>query len=359
MKNPWASLRKHTSVEGTSARDLSLDPTGKHLGISEIGLTLVYLGLGMASAFVWTRIADLQAFPTWHSSMIGGTALAPNQYRMLTPWIAEILSRAMRTAYLPLPYFLVRGLVTGVTLICFDRYLRRLFLPAAAAAGAMFLAAIIPFTFFRVVQESDPINLLVFILAFWALAAGRDLLLIPIVLVGTLNRETTLMLPAVYMLARWGDVRPRQLVLRTALLVACWAGVYGALIAGYGIKKTYVDMIMVGRNLGSWRPPVHVALLFGMGWVLAFVGRSRAPNFLKRTIWLVPPYIIFHYVTAIVLEVRLFLPLAPIVIPLSIMVLFPETTITLCDRSVQAMDRAAQAHTEHEDRACSSKERLD
>ncbi len=55
----------------------------------EAGLAAVYLGLGMASALLWTRIADLQRLPSWHLDRIGGHAPAPNQYRPLTPWLAE------------------------------------------------------------------------------------------------------------------------------------------------------------------------------------------------------------------------------------------------------------------------------
>jgi hypothetical protein len=301
-------------------------------------LPLIYIGLGVAGAFVWTRIADLAAFPRWHAEMVGGQALAPSQYRPLTPWIAEVLRYVLPTAYVPLPYFIVRAVVTSLTLIYFDRYMRTWFSRGASAAAALCVAAILPFTYFRVIQESDPLNLLVFILAFWAIAARRDLLLIPLVLVGTLNRETTAMIPVVYALARWRQIPMRQLIIRTLLLIACWAAVYGSLRLAYGMREYYTNVFMLGRNLENWLPTAHVVLLFGAIWVLAFFGLRRGPVMLRRTLWLLPPFLALHYMVAIVMEVRLFLPFAPVVIPLTWWVLFPgevrETGTPECEEIV-------------------------
>lgn len=292
--------------------------------LQRIALPLVYLSLGAASGLIWSRTADLSTLPSWHYQMIGGAAPAPNQYRPLTPWLAEYLRYLLPGGSLIGAYYAVRALVTGLTLYWFDRYLRVWFAPVAAAAGAFCLAAIIPFTHFRVVQESDPINLLAFVLAFWALARERDLLLIPLVLVGALNRETVAMIPALYLITRWGEERPARLAWRTAAIGASWALPYGGLLLAYGSRQYYCDVVMLPRNIASVLPTVFVFLVFGALWVLAFLGRRDGPPMLRRALWLVPPFVGLHYVVAIAEEVRLYLPLAPILIPLSWLVLFPE-----------------------------------
>ena len=289
----------------------------------QAGLALLYLGLGLAGAFVWSRIADLPRLPSWHMEMIYGTAPAPNQYRPLTPWIAELLCRVLPGHNLHTSYLLLRGLVTGVTLLLFDRYLRTWFRPGASAAGALCLGAIIPFTYLRVVQESDPISLLVFVFAFWALARERDGYLFPLVLVGTLNRETTAMIPALYALARWGTAPVRQIIWRTIALALSWAAVYAMLLLIYGRRPYYCDVVMVWQNLGSWVPTACLLLLFGVMWVLPFLGPRSGPTILRRALWLLLPYVALHYVVARVVEVRLFLVFAPVVIPLSWWRLFP------------------------------------
>ena len=255
--------------------------------------------------------------------MIYATAPAPNQYRPLTPWAVELLCRVLPGHSLHTAYILFRGLVTGLTLLVFDRYLRTWFRPGASAAGALCLGAIIPFTYLRVVQESDPVSLLVFVLAFWALARERDAYLFPLVLVGTLNRETTAMIPAVYALARWGAAPLRRIISRTIGLAVSWAAVYGTLLWAYGPRQYYCDVIMVWQNLGSWVPTVCLLLLFGEMWVLPFLGLRRGPTILRRALWLLPPYVVLHCVVARVVEVRLFLPFAPVIIPLSWWMLFP------------------------------------
>lgn len=303
----------------------TITPGGGGSRRGEIALFLVYLGIAAATALVWTRIADISGLPAWHSEMIRGIGPAPSQYRPLTPWLAEGLRLILPTAYMPVAYFAVRALATAFVLYFFDRYMRCWFTNGASAAAAMCLAAILPFTYFRVIQESDTINLLVFILAFWAMARGRDLLLLPLLLIGTLNRETTAMIPVIYLLARWGSAPARQIILRTAMLVAAWAAVYGGLRLAYGSLPYYCDFFMWKRNLANLLPTVHVLLLFGAMWVLAFIGARRGPRLLRRAVWLLPPFVILHYVVALVMEVRLFLPFAPVVIPLAWWVLFPQS----------------------------------
>jgi hypothetical protein len=310
----------------------------RNLNTQQVGLFLVYIGLGVCSGAVWMNIANLQVLPSWHFEMITGHAPRPNQYRPLTPWLAEwfrpLTPRLAEWLQLPPPYgdlflsyMLIRGLATGLALYVFDRYMRVWFAPAAAAAGALALAAIIPFTYYRVVQESDPINLLVVTAAFWALARDRDLWLIPLVLVGTLNRETTAMIPAVYLLARWRDRPAREVAWRTGILAASWAVVYFGLMRIYGWREPYTETIMWPRNVASAFPTLQVVLVYGAIWVLAALGAKRAPTIPRRALWLVPPYIGLHYVVAMVNEVRLFLPLAPILIPVSWCVLFPEARL--------------------------------
>jgi len=292
-----------------------------------IALLLFYLGLGAASGLIWSRTANLPDLPSWHLQMLTGTAPAPNQYRPLTPWLAELLRPLMPGSDLVAAYYFIRSLVAGVTLFCFDRYLRVWFSPAAAAGGALCLAALTPFGYFHVVQESDPINLLVFVLAYWALARERDLLLIPLVLVGTLNRETTAMIPALYLVIRYGRVRPGQLVGRTAALAGAWAVVYGGMLLAYGRHAYYCDVLMLGQNLSSPLPTLYALLSFGALWVLALLGARSGPAMLRRALWLVPPYVVLHYIVAIAQEVRLYLPLAPILVPLSWCVLLPEARL--------------------------------
>ena len=284
---------------------------------------LLYFGLGVSSASVWARLADLDSLGDWHAAMISSTAPAPNQYRPLVPWLAEMLRGLLPGHNIVTAYSVLRALVTGSTLYFFDRYLRRWFAPGVAAGGALALAAVLPFTYQHVVQESDPINLLVFTLGFWAMVKERDLLLIPIMLFGTLNRETTAMLPAVYLLGNLGVKPFREVARKTAVLGFCWCLVYGGLRLSYGHRSYYSDVVMWKSNTITWYPSRAVLLLFGVMWVLSLVGARTGPLLLRRALVLLPFYVALHYVIALVNEVRLFLPWAPVVIPLAWFALYP------------------------------------
>lgn len=295
--------------------------------IHELNLLLLYLGLGFASAFVWSRLASVGHLGEVHGLMISGTGLAPTQYRPFTPWVAEVLRLVLPGHDIVLAYAVLRGLVTGITLYFFDRYLQSWFAPAVAPGGALALAAVLPFTYLPVVQESDPINLLVFTLAFWAMIKGRDLLLIPVMLLGTLNRETTAMLPAVYLLGNLGVKPVREVAGKTGILVFCWCLVYGGLRLFYGHRSYYCDVVQWKYNVHSWSPSIQVLLLFGMMWVLGLVGAKSGPLLLRRALLLLPFYLALHYVVAVVDEVRLFLPWAPVVIPLTWFALYPPDSV--------------------------------
>lgn len=290
-------------------------------------MLLFYVSIGCASALIWTRIAALYSLSGWHASMLSSTAPAPNQYRPLTPWLAEMLRMVLPGHNLFLAYTALRSLVTGSTLFFFDRYLQTWFSPAAATGGTLMLAVVLPFTYLPVVQESDPINLLIFTLAFWAMVKGQDLLLIPIILIGTLNRETTAMLPAVFFLGNLGVKPIRKLVYKTFILVFCWCLVYGGLRLFYGQRSYYTDVIMWKNNIASLSPSIQVLLLYGMVWVLSLFGARSGPLLLRRAILLLPFYLALHYIIALVDETRLFLPWAPVVIPLAWLILFPSDFI--------------------------------
>ncbi len=315
----------------------------KRYPTQETALLLLYLGLGVGSALLWHYLMNaglrylelLKQFQvpvnpdsyldTWHDKMLAGQAAAPNQYRALTPWLVQYLVQPLHlTSTIYGAYAVLRGLLVALTLWCFDRYLRTWFSRPAAAAGALCLAALIPFTYFAVIQESDPLNLLVIVLGFLAIARKRDLWLFPLMLVGTLNRETTLLLPAEYFLARWKEEPSGRVISRTALLTACWAVVFTGLHLAYGHRANYTEQIMWDSNLATAMPTLRAFVFLGVLWVLPWFAPKDTPPLLRRTLWLVPPFVALHYIVAVVQEVRLFLPLLPILLPLSWWVLFPE-----------------------------------
>src|SRR5206468_4223664 len=149
-----------------------------------------------------------------------------------------------------------RVIFTSSSLYVFYRYLRGWFAPLVAVLGTFMLAAAIPLTYvYYMMQVSDPLNMLVFFLAFWAMREERDLWLIPLVGIGMFNRESPVMIPVFYAAVRWGRPLRSWLPLCAALGLLA-ASVYFGLRLAYGPKAPCcstnpIEHLVV--NFTDWR----------------------------------------------------------------------------------------------------------
>jgi hypothetical protein len=138
-----------------------------------------------------------------------------------------------------------------------------------------------------------------------------------LVVAGTINRELTGVL---LVLAFW-VLRGRDWQ-RGLLFTALFAATYAALRLAIGPRP--MDMTFeqtLEANLASWR--VVLALLKNLAfvplWVLAVVRLRRAPVALRRlTIMIVPIYTLAFILGAIWQEVRLWLPVLLILLPIAL-----------------------------------------
>jgi predicted membrane protein len=255
-----------------------------------------------------------------HTSVIAGTYVAPVQYRILTYALAEGLVR------LGLPihsaHEVWRVIFTALSLFVFYNYLRAWFSPVLALLGMCLLGAIIPLTYvYYMMAVSDPLNMLVFFLGFWAIRERRDRWLIPLVGIGMLNRETPILLPLFYAAVRWGEPFRRWLPLFAA--TSCVAvGVYLALhfvyqpvCCDYGL----LEAILV--NLTDWRAYLGAIVVFNIGLWGTWIGWRRRPEFLRRLSLMVPVFVVPYLFQGTVRESRYWLPLLAIVIPMVLLYL--------------------------------------
>src|ERR1700704_4434762 len=193
----------------------------------QVALLAILLGIG-------NGILHWQAVDrTWldyqvddHTRVIAGTFVSPDQYRVLTYLLAEALVRLGVPIHSA--HEVWRGIFSNTSLYGFYRYLRGWFTPLVALLGTFMLAAAIPLTYvYYMMQVTDPLNMLVFFLAFWVMREGKDPWLIPLVGVGMLNRESPVLIPVFYLAVRWG--RPWRtwlpvLIASSALAVTVYFG---------------------------------------------------------------------------------------------------------------------------------------
>jgi len=299
-------------MSGLRSKNISLDV--------QVAITALLLGIGNGMLH-WQAVdrpwRDYQT--NEHIRVIAGTFVSPDQYRILTYGLAEGLVR------LGLPihsaHEVWRVIFTAASLFVLYRYLRGWFRPVLSLMGMFMLAAVIPLTYvYYMMQVSDPLNMLIFFLAFWAIREEQDRWLIPLVGVGMLNRESPIMLPLFYAAIRWG--RPwRQWVPIFAVSSALAVAVYFGLRLVYGPKTPCCSTDPVEHliiNFTDWRAYVDTFAVLNLALWGSWIGWRRRPAFLRRASLVVPLFLVPYLMYGTVRESRYYLPVLAILIPLSL-----------------------------------------
>ncbi len=288
---------------------------------AQIALTCLLLGIGNGMLHWQSVDRSWRDYQTdEHLRIIAGNFVSPDQYRILTYALAEGLVR------LGLPihsaHEVWRVIFTSLSLYVFYRFARGWFPPMVSIMGMFMLAAAIPLTYiYYMFQVTDPMNMLVFFLAFWAMRERRDLWLIPLVGMGMFNRESPVMIPVFYAAVRWGEPWRSwvPLCVGTAVLAAA---VYFGLRFAYGPKTPCcptdpIEHLIV--NFTDWRAYVDVLGVLNIALWGGWIGWRRRPEFLRRTSLVIPIFLVPYLLQGTVREARYYLPVLAILIP---MVLF-------------------------------------
>jgi hypothetical protein len=258
-----------------------------------------------------------------HLLLITGRGPYPDQYRILSFLLAEGLMRL--GVPFSLSYQLPRFVFTAASLYVFHEYLRGFVRPSLALLGLFMLAAALPLTFlFYSMQPSDPLNMLVFFLGFWALARYRDEWLVPLTAVGVLNRETALLLPLLQALVRVRRAPPARWL--PSFCLASLAGVagYAGLRVVFGLRPAYAPVfppVYWRANAIDRATWIQLAGFFNLTLWMGWRAWRVQPEFLRRAVWLVPLFLVIHFSVGNVREVRYFLPLLPVLVPITLIAL--------------------------------------
>ena len=259
------------------------------------------------------------------------------QSRLLQFYIPEFLLQLFRFSVTD-AYIVQRWGFTFFAFCCFHYYLRKWFNKELAFAGVLVLGCVMPLTYFNHLQESAPLLALTFLLALWAIRERRTLWYTAILLVGTINNETMLFLPAVYFCFNLQNWKVPSFVRLSLQTIACALPAYCAVGV---IRYINRDRPHLG---GAWHLPdnlggilrglivapvdywetayLYIFFVFGFLWIFAYLKFKQKPVFLQRALLTVPLFIVPHLVTGIILEVRQMLPLSFIIIPAAFFYLF-------------------------------------
>jgi hypothetical protein len=161
--------------------------------------------------------------------------------------------------------------------------------PAYALIGTLYLAMILPLTYFlHYMQPWDRMSLLTWIAGIWLVAKARPGWLALWLVFGMIVKFDIVMLPGLYFLA-WADrTNWKKIALHTGLLFALTFGIYFLLnwFVPYGTWPRDILAIMRGnveaiRMHGLAYPPL---LAFGLPMVLAAIGFRTADRFARACV---------------------------------------------------------------------------
>lgn len=233
-------------------------------------------------------------------------------------------------------FSLVRLLSIMAAYVLFHLYLRLWFPAHFAFCGTLFLAATVPLTFNSYFEiPSDFIEIIIFTLGLWTMYKGKYGWFCLIVLIGTLNRESTAVLPFLLFLHLF-TVRKISWLLPVFESALCWLVPLVALRWWTGALDTYGYWQSASHNVAGLSQllvnphPYNNYLfwfyLFGAFWFLPFIKWHQQPVFFRRLLIGMPAILVTYFLTAGALdEPRQIVNLYPLLVPPGLVALFAES----------------------------------
>ncbi len=276
-----------------------------------------------------------------HNQIIAGTAPSPYRYRILIPFVAEILTRALSLVLSAKSAFLAAYVMCDLasifaTLMMLFLWLKLWFSQDQALIGVLFIAGVMPITFQN--HYFQPWSLLepaFFSAALIAIRGKHYWILGLIMALASLNRETAVFIPLIFGFTL--DVKgilkvrnrsSRNIVLVGGGLLLTWTMIFLGLRYFRGDAPhvgTIADILacnlMPDRLLRTF---VNVSLFLGGFWFFSLFGFKHAPRFLKRVALVIPFYLITIMVWGYWYEVRMLMSLYPVLVPLGLCFLYPQ-----------------------------------
>ena len=300
-------------------------------------LSLSNLILKLRETAAWTNGVLVKN----HEALLAFEYYNNEQSRLFQFLIPELLHRVFSFSIIS-SYALTRLLFIFMAFLVFHLLLRKWFNRAASLAGVLILSGSMAITFLAGdIQESAPLMMLLFVLGLWAIREKRDVLFgLLLLLGGGLTNETMLVLAAGYFFYRLPSARAKDIVrtgFRTTLIALPALLTQGVIRYINRMRPHLGDPYKLPVNLqGIWDEMQHPVetlfqgkyiypfLIFSIFWIYAVLGYPKSPRFLRSVFWIVPLFLAANMITGSISESRQMIPLAFILIPMSLFFIFPN-----------------------------------
>jgi hypothetical protein len=300
-------------------------------------VTLILVSTSMMVWYMHFREIDIpKKIPRMelHSQIVDRTAPSPYRYRVLVPYVAEGMTRVFGPALgSDRAFVLAYGLVEAASIIALILILYGLcaqfFAPLPSLVGALIanlsLVVALRDHYF---QPWSLVNAVSFALAALLLFRRRTIAFLLLVALSSFNRETSALLPVLYLATAAERKHISRHVLVFVLACAVWSAGYllvrfvqGGAPHIYQVSEIF-EKNLAAKNLGYLA--LNLILFLGFVWLFAARGLRRSPPFIKRLALFIPLYLPFVFVFGVWKEVRLLMPLYPVLIPAALSWLFPR-----------------------------------
>ncbi len=174
-------------------------------------------------------------------------------------------------------------------------------------------------------HPADCVGFVFFVLGYRFIRDRKDGFLAPVILLGMLNKETTVVLILVYLFYRYDELSLKNLLPRLGGFLLLAAAGYFAVHQYYPSRPFYCAFYWYEQNFSDYRAYFYPLLIFSGFLFAAFHGWPEKGKFLRRSALMLPFFVVIHWTIAQIQEIRLFLPLFPIIIPLGMAYFFPTT----------------------------------
>lgn len=265
----------------------------------------VVLALGSTFFLVYRTIENhLDLHVAWEIRIFTNDMPPPYQYRVLVPGLSQLLKWPLVQAGVPvnaahiLAYLAISLAIFLFLYHAMEGFLRLFAPPRHVVPGLLLLGVLVPLTTFPAFPELENfLQLAAFLLGIRWITEGKDLRVVPLVLLSTFNREQMVWLVPLYLcwhLSQRTLWRPRTWIVAFAI-GAAWLVAYALPILHYGIKDT---PFTIAHHLGENTSPFRWMHNTGPIWLLValplfatgIMGWRRLHPFLRYASLLTPLY---------------------------------------------------------------------
>jgi hypothetical protein len=261
-----------------------------------------------------------------HRAVLTNSAPNPWQYRVLSELIVEGTILGAQATRVPRPVvvaFASLRLIQNILLFWLvSLYFRQLGLNGAATLLGLGILcwALLQSNVNSDLSVNTYFDVIFYIVAALAILKGRFTIILPVTVLGALNRETSALIPALLGVSvGW---RSRRAAVLTGISLAAWILIYLSLRLYYGTGAPWPwphrpGLNVLGRNLTSITVANHLIATVTVLPLLVLLRLRHLPMPLRLWFWaLAVPWFIGHLSLALAEETRIFLvPVILVLIP--------------------------------------------